>query len=469
MQDIMQTIGTVLILLVTTVLCIIIGKATKNLLFVIATAFVGVIGGAVVWALVATSPLLSIGVLVLVVCGFGFIIKTSGVLTMLGATVQKHGRKMMVALYVAGGLFVAYLVVGGVVYIIVPNIVSVSEKNEFEADFPAALADADYAHAFKMADEMFVQADSFFDRSTYAILRSLAANASDGLVREFEDGNDKWRMYAFENTLGKGLSMLSTDSSMYDTPMYGDWSAETLSGMGDVAQFDFYSGKDGLGAGLAAVRTDGTVFVNGGLAESDIRAMDGWRDIKQALFISSGVVGLTNDGAVVSQGNTPKVSGWSGVVQLLRVQLPSGHNHLLGLKDDGMVYYSDPIERVVSQWTDIEKLYAEDAIIFGTKRDGSVCVYDDGSYTDKLSAEALAEIENWRGITQFSVYNVPDEPRVVFGLTDDGTIVSSMGDAPDWTDVAAIATARVSRNAAGDTGRFFVGLKENGEIVYWEF
>lgn len=65
----------ILIFIVTFVMCVYVGIASKNILLVIATGFVGVIGGSIVYAIVSTSPIFAVGAVILMVGGIAYLIK----------------------------------------------------------------------------------------------------------------------------------------------------------------------------------------------------------------------------------------------------------------------------------------------------------------------------------------------------------------------------------------------------------
>ena len=66
-----------IVIVVTILLCIYVGITSKNILFVVATAFIGVIGGAIVVALLTTSPVLAGGAAFLLLGGLWYFIRST--------------------------------------------------------------------------------------------------------------------------------------------------------------------------------------------------------------------------------------------------------------------------------------------------------------------------------------------------------------------------------------------------------
>ena len=114
-----------------------------------------------------------------------------------------------------------------------------------------------------------------------------------------------------------------------------DWSTWT-----DIASLDAYCIRFGAGqpyhAAFAAVRKDGTVLA----APDQLAALvSSWTDIRKIVIGADWVLGLKQDGTVLSAGTgsapVPDVSGWTGIIDL-----GTGGDYCAGVKEDGTVVFA---------------------------------------------------------------------------------------------------------------------------------
>ena len=148
-----------------------------------------------------------------------------------------------------------------------------------------------------------------------------------------------------------------------------------------------------------------------------------------------GVVGLKNDGTVVSTGlnylfretfdTAPRVEDWTDVVQIDACEFT-----IVGLRKDGTVVATGGDVAIENQdelaeWTDIVSVAAGHYFIAGLTDQGTVRI----AYKDRfLSDEEKHPLEEWTDIVAIDMGE-----NLLIGLRSDGTAV--VGDGKDVLDV----------------------------------
>ena len=200
----------------------------------------------------------------------------------------------------------------------------------------------------------------------------------------------------------------------------------------------------------AAIRTDGTVRVVGGIGyqENDV---GGWTDI---LSISAGncsTIALREDGQLLTAGSLEterlNIGDWKNVVAIA-----SGKLHTVALLSDGTVKAvgnNSNGQCDVNNWKKIIAVSAGDFHTVGLRIDGSV----------EIAGNIVAgpqDASRWRDII-----NISCGAAHTVGLRTNGTVIAEgeckdgRCDTENWSDIKAIAAGRAHT----------VGLRTNGTVI----
>lgn len=232
---------------------------------------------------------------------------------------------------------------------------------------------------------------------------------------------------------------------------------------------------------IAALKSDGTVFVNEGPIISSYGGDDvtEWKDI---IAVETGymhTVGLKSDGTVVATQIIPEnddvvaaygkgdvgqseVSGWTDIIAI-----SVGTQHTVGLRKDGTVVAvgsNTNGQCDVEGWTDIIAISAGYYHTVGLRKDGTVVsteYINDPNYPDDVYT-GQCSVTEWKDIVSISAGD-----DYTLGLKKDGTVVvteylgnkyNGHAEVDDWKEIVAIS--------AGDAQA--IGLKKDGTVIVTE-
>ena len=210
---------------------------------------------------------------------------------------------------------------------------------------------------------------------------------------------------------------------------------------------------------LLSLRDDGTVLAAGDNSYGQCDVGD-WKDMAAVYAYTSLSAGLRTDGTVLLAGRdalSQAVSSWQGVTMLAM-----GYGHVLGLTQDGRVLSAGTNTDgccETGDWEDIQSVWAEGYTSFGVTSEGKVVVAGrlDSQLTDEEEAAVKERLASWTGIRQVAVY-MSD----IYGLTEDGTVICE-GRAAESSNKSVEAWRGIQRLQVGDG--FVAGLKEDGTLV----
>ena len=212
---------------------------------------------------------------------------------------------------------------------------------------------------------------------------------------------------------------------------------------------------------LIGLKTDGTVVGTDchslfGLGLEDPR----WNNIKMISTNGVHIVGLKNDGTVVtvcrSSNSDAKtvsyyVEEWSDIVSIETLK----PFIVVGLKSDGTVLAAGNIMKVgqCESWRNINSIFNAGACIVGLNDEGKPFTTGEKHY----------DIEDWNGIV-----DVVASHNIIAGLRKDGTVLISDTrileheelDVSNWIDIVAL-----SLYDDGNREARIVGLKKDGTVV----
>ena len=153
-----------------------------------------------------------------------------------------------------------------------------------------------------------------------------------------------------------------------------------------------------------------------------------WNNIKSISTGDNFIVGLRNDGTIVSshpQDPRCKVSKWENIIQVA-----AGHHFTIGLKNDGTVVgtgeywgWGTDGEEVpeadydLSGWKDIVQVAAGDNFFAGLKSDGTICI--DG-WEKFYKGQHVHDALDWENVVYIrGLWNV------LVGIQADGTVLTA--------------------------------------------
>lgn len=206
---------------------------------------------------------------------------------------------------------------------------------------------------------------------------------------------------------------------------------------------------------------------------TDKPKVDNWTDLASISGIGAFILGLKNDGTVVSaRGSTNykvDTSLWNDMIEIA-----TGQQFIVGLKADGTVLTQGIDgygETDADVWTNIASISTGWQHVVGLDTDGDVFdengdVYIVGYNSDRIAAEIRASADEWTNLKAISTGGSSpgfDGQGHVVGLKADGTLAvagdNSSGQCnvkgPEWSNLIAVS--------AGDYHT--VGLKADGTII----
>lgn len=237
---------------------------------------------------------------------------------------------------------------------------------------------------------------------------------------------------------------------------------------------DYYSWKSELdswndivsisvkGDFLVGLKDDGTVVTAGKIPEYYVETKT-WSDV---IAISTGqqhIIGLRSDGTLVVQGNNgdgqANIDDWHDIVAI-----STGWRHTVGLDSNGEIYITglgsnrqlEYIEEHKAEWANIADIDAGG----GSSGDigtipYTVALRKDGTVISTLTGEIAEEISEWDDIIAISAGDFH-----IVGLRADGTVVTTqLGEYAEeisgWTDIVAVSAGY----------GFTLGLRADGTVV----
>lgn len=148
-----------------------------------------------------------------------------------------------------------------------------------------------------------------------------------------------------------------------------------------------------------------------------------------------------------------QVESWNDMVQLIGDRL-SGY---AALRKDGTVISTGVLmdareqETVVEDWTDIVQIVAAPGVLYGLKKDGTICHHATG-WGDILDRKLLEEkLAGWEDVVQIA------GGHHLFGVRSDGTVLTTATNFyayKQWTDIVQVAAS----------DRAIIGLKKDGTL-----
>ena len=210
---------------------------------------------------------------------------------------------------------------------------------------------------------------------------------------------------------------------------------------------------------LVSLRDDGTVLAAGDNSAGQCNVQD-WESIAAVYAHGLITAGLRTDGTVVVAGRdalSESVSSWQGVTMLAL-----GSNHILGLTQDGRVLSAGTNQDgccETGSWGNIVSICARDNLSIGIREDGSVVLTGmiSGIVTEEEQKTVQEEISSWTNIRQIVSYG-----GFLYGLKQDGTVLcagreneSLRQQLAGWNGICSLT--------AGDG--FVAGLREDGRVA----
>lgn len=214
----------------------------------------------------------------------------------------------------------------------------------------------------------------------------------------------------------------------------------------------------------AGVVRNGKVYFAGDDYYSWKSELDSWNDIVSISVKGNFLVGLKDDGTVVTAGQIPGyyvgTKTWSDIIAI-----STGQQHIIGLKSDGTVVaqgYNGDGQVNIDNWHDIVDIATGWRHTVGLDSNGDIYITGYGS--EKQLKVILDQKDDWKDIIAIdagggSSGDIGNIPYTV-ALRKDGTVISTLtGEIADnisgWKNIIAIS--------AGDS--HIVGLKADGTVV----
>ena len=199
-----------------------------------------------------------------------------------------------------------------------------------------------------------------------------------------------------------------------------------------------------------ALTNEGTVLATGKDENGQLN-VDSWSEIVEISASDDYVVGLREDGTVVSTMDIPEITNWNEIIDV-----SAGNSYLAALKKDGTVLTvgvsedTKGEEEYVTEWNNIIAIsQGNHDTLVGLKSDGTVVGCGLNYYGE-------IEVDNWRNIIQAET-----KTHFTAGLKSDGTVVC-VGycdgiecDVSGWTNIKQIDVQSCG----------IIGVKEDGTMV----
>ena len=188
----------------------------------------------------------------------------------------------------------------------------------------------------------------------------------------------------------------------------------------ELVQTVFPRAENMIAAGsghFLALQDDGTVKAVGDNSQGQCE-VTGWDHMARVYSHRNGKTsaGLRVDGTVRVAGELEEndVASWSGITDLA-----VGLDHILGLKEDGSVVsagYNADGECDVSDWTDIQRIFAFDRISLGVTGDGEVRIAGRTQGRESL----MERVSAWKNVEY--IEDTYFNSEVFIGVKQDGTV-----------------------------------------------
>ena len=209
---------------------------------------------------------------------------------------------------------------------------------------------------------------------------------------------------------------------------------------------------------LVSLRDDGTVLAAGSNDSGQCNVQD-WESIAAVYAYDSITAGLRTDGTVVVAGRdalNESVSSWRDVTMLAL-----GINHILGLTQDGRVLsagtnLSGCCE--TGDWENIVSVWADDSLSIGITEEGRVKIAGSLYYgmLEEEQNEVKERISSWTEIRQVRINS-----GNIYGIRQDGTVLCD-GRMDEWNRDQIEMLEGVVSLAVGDG--YFVELCADGTV-----
>ena len=221
------------------------------------------------------------------------------------------------------------------------------------------------------------------------------------------------------------------------------------SGQCDVQEWESIAAVYAHDSITAGLRTDGTVVVAGREALNE--SVSSWRDVTMLALGINHILGLTQDGRVLSAGTNLngccETGDWENIVSVWADDsLSIGVTKEGRVKIAGSLYYGMPeeeqneVKERISSWTEIRQVRIDRGNIYGIRQDGTVLC--DG----RIDEWNRSQIETLEGVVSLAVGD-----GYFVELRADGTVQEAGYCRPEiemeiekWSDVAALAGTETS-------------------------
>lgn len=157
---------------------------------------------------------------------------------------------------------------------------------------------------------------------------------------------------------------------------------------------------------LTALTRDGSVLRTDG-------SLSHWKNVKELHFPWQGIVGVTNDGRILAEGDWDNISVLTGLTDV-EYLLTSNYSRVWGcLKKDGTVVFisdSSYVEIYDSHWRNVKELRETDHGYYAIMKDGTLEGQSDDLYVGFKDAAKVVDMEDW-----------------LFGISADGRLLTQSG------------------------------------------